>query len=297
MTKEAHTAETTAVDPVEIEEFDGTAPVDLHGIDVDLHDRSRPPHGPVRGRHAAPTSRLAEKAELKERYVREWLGALVTARIFEYDPATARTLCRRARRALDRWADDLARWPHRTHLGKHVHQVARAFHEGGGVPYAEFRPEFTDVMDGISRGSYDAFLVDAYLPSSPALVARLSRASASPTSRAAQVTARPAGPGVPGSTFVGYDLDDGAIARARAEAAGAELDNVRSRRDAAPLASTSVRAVFVFDAIHDQVDPAAVLEHIHAPLDAGSVFFMKEPHAPTRSRTTSATRWRRCCTR
>ena len=48
-----------------------------------------------------------------------------------------------------------------THLGKHVHQVARAFREGGGVPYAEYRPEFTDVMDGISRVVYDAVLVDA----------------------------------------------------------------------------------------------------------------------------------------
>ena len=38
-------------------------------------------------------------------------------------------------------------------------------------------------------------------------------------------------------------------------------------------------AVFVFDAIHDQVDPVGVLEHIDAALTPGGVFFMKEPHA------------------
>ncbi len=38
-------------------------------------------------------------------------------------------------------------------------------------------------------------------------------------------------------------------------------------------------AVFVFDAIHDQVDPVGVLERIHAALVPGGVFVMKEPHA------------------
>ena len=60
-----------------------------------------------------------------------------------------------------------------THLGKHVHQVARAFREGGGVPYSEYRPEFTDVMDSLSRVQYDGFLVDGYLPLVPGLRDRL----------------------------------------------------------------------------------------------------------------------------
>jgi len=37
--------------------------------------------------------------------------------------------------------------------------------------------------------------------------------------------------------------------------------------------------VFVFDAVHDQVDPAAVLLRIHAALRDDGYFFMKEPHA------------------
>ena len=84
----------------------------------------------------------------------------------------------------------------------------------------------------------------------------------------------------PASTFVGYDLDDGAIGRARAEAAGAQLTNVTFEvADAARLdVRDAVRRIFVFDAVHDQVDPQAVLAHIHRALNPDGVFFMKEPH-------------------
>src|SRR5205823_9706415 len=85
----------------------------------------------------------------------------------------------------------------------------------------------------------------------------------------------------PESTFVGYDLDDGAIARARAEAGGAGLTNVTFEvRDAARFeVAEPFEAVFVFDALHDQVDPAGVLDRIYSSLAPGGWFVMKEPHA------------------
>jgi SAM-dependent methyltransferase len=85
----------------------------------------------------------------------------------------------------------------------------------------------------------------------------------------------------PASTFVGYDLDEGAIARARAEAQGARLANVRFEvRDAARLTvDEPFDVVFVFDAIHDQVDPAGVLRRIRDALVDGGTFLMTEPRA------------------
>ena len=38
---------------------------------------------------SATSEQLAEAAGLQERYVREWLGAMVVSRIVEYDPQTA----------------------------------------------------------------------------------------------------------------------------------------------------------------------------------------------------------------
>jgi hypothetical protein len=38
------------------------------------------------GMEPASSRHIAQRAELKERYVREWLGAMVTAGVVEYDP-------------------------------------------------------------------------------------------------------------------------------------------------------------------------------------------------------------------
>jgi SAM-dependent methyltransferase len=169
-----------------------------------------------------------------------------------------------------------------TFLAKHVHEVARAFREGGGVPYAAYRPEFTDVMDSISRTYFDLALIDGCLPMVPGLTERLETGGTLAdvccgTGHALVVLGRQ----FPNSTFVGYDLDDAAIGRARAEAAGADLTNVTFHvADATRLGAVDTYdAVLVFDAIHDQVDPVGVLASIHAALKPGGVVFAKEPTA------------------
>ena len=230
----------------------------------------------------ATSTELADRAGLRERYVREWLGATTTGGIVDYDPATDTFTLPPARAAvLTDGPMNMAPYAAlNTHLGKHVHQVARAFRDGGGVPYAEFRPEFTDVMDGMSRAMYDGLLVDAYLPCAPGLTEQLAAGArvadvACGTGHALVVLAQQ----FANSTFVGFDLDDGAIARARAEATGAHLANVRYEvQDAAHLSvDDPFDAIFVFDAVHDQVDPAAVLRNIHDALVPDGLFIMKEP--------------------
>ena len=43
--------------------------------------------------------------------------------------------------------------------------------------------------------------------------------------------------------------------------------------------ATPFDVVFVFDALHDQVDPGAMLARIHDALVPGGLLFMREPHA------------------
>jgi SAM-dependent methyltransferase len=232
----------------------------------------------------ATSDELATRAGLTERYVREWLGAMVTGGVVTYEPLTRRYELPAAYAAvLTSGPVPLAMLaPLNTHLAKHVPAVARAFREGGGVPYAAYRPEFTDVMDALSRPWFDTTLVADLVPSVPGLDERLERGA-----RVADVCC---GTGhslvvlatqYPASTFVGFDLDDGAIARARAEAAGAGLTNVTFEAvDAVELArSDEFDAVFVFDALHDQVDPSGVLGAIHRALRPGGVLVLKEPRA------------------
>jgi len=227
---------------------------------------------------------LAARAGLTERYVREWLAAMVTGGLFEYDaPTRTYTLPAAAAAVLTGGPLPLAVMAGlQTHLARHVHDVARAFREGGGVPYSAYRPEFTDLLDQIGRVWYDSALVDAHLALVDGLTAQLEAGAAVAdiacgTGHAVVVLARR----FPASTFAGFDLDEGAIARARAEASGAGLTNVRFEvADAARLDITDeFDVVLVFDAIHDQVDPAGVLRCVNAALKPGGVFIMKEPRA------------------
>ncbi len=249
---------------------------------IDLGDRtglfSAAAEGP------ATSEQLAARAGLTERYVREWLGAMATSGIVDYQPSN-QTYSLSPEHAACLTGDGssnlapISRF--NTLLAKHVDEVERAFREGGGVPYARYRPEFTDVLDALGRGIYDEHLLDAYLPLVPGLVERLRGGArvadvACGTGHALVLLAG----AYPAATFTGYDLDEGAIGQARDEAATAGLANVRFEvTDAARLTvEQPFDVVFVFDAIHDQVDPAGVLDRIHAALAPGGLFIMKEPH-------------------
>jgi SAM-dependent methyltransferase len=223
---------------------------------------------------------VADRAGLVERYVRECLGALVTGGIVEYDPATRRyalppehAVCLTGPGSLN--LAPLARL--NTLLARHVDGVTRAFREGGGVPYEAFRPEFTDVVDAGNRGLLDEQLTAGILPATGALPARLEGGMrvadiGCGTGHAVNLLAR----AYPRSSFVGYDLAPDAIARARAEAAEWGLPNASfDVRDVRLLPTDPpFGAVFAFDAIHDQADPAGVLARVHAALEAGGVFVM-----------------------
>jgi SAM-dependent methyltransferase len=230
----------------------------------------------------ATSDQLAARAGLTERYVREWLGAMTAAGITEYDPAAGTFLLPPEHACAlvgPTGVGPLAFCT--TVIARHVPQITRAFIEGGGVPYAAFGPEWTDAWDAVGRGVYDTMLVSDYLPLAPGLSDLLTAGArvadvACGTGHALIVLAR----AFPAATFTGFDLDEHAIARARAEAAGAGLTNVSFEvADAARLTGeASFDVIFVFDAIHDQAEPEAVLAGISRALVPGGLLFMREPH-------------------
>lgn len=275
----------TAFDPEKVEAFAGKLGAILQGsllnYLVEIGDRTGLFAAAVQG--PATSAQLAERAGLHERYVREWLGAMATSGIVDYDPATETFVLPAEHAALLLGPASMAPLAAMNRvLGKYVPDVARVFREGGGVPYADFCPEFSDAMDAIGRGAFDQFLVDAYLPLAPGLVERLASG--------ARVADFACGSGhalvllasaFPASTFVGYDLDDHGLGRARKEAADAGLTNVTFEH--ADVAALSVDdpfdVVFIFDALHDQVDPKRVLEHVRGAMRPDGTFVMREPRA------------------
>lgn len=233
----------------------------------------------------ATSAAIAERAGLTERYVREWLGAMVCGGLVEYDPAVrtyllppehALLLTGQSSRNLVTLAEMFPL------LSRVVPDVVQAFHEGGGVPYTRYQPDFTGMMDRRSRPRYQEFLFSKYLGSVDGLVARLEAGI-----RVADVGC---GTGFslnlmaqhfPRSTFVGYDFSDTALERAREEARAMGAGNVTFvAQDVAKLPEAPpFDLITAFDAIHDQVDPAEVLRRIRAALAPGGVFLMLDVHA------------------
>jgi SAM-dependent methyltransferase len=223
---------------------------------------------------------LARRAELSERHVRELLNGLTTAAVFTYDPAS-KVYALPPSRAMCLTGDGPMNFSTTTAflgvLAGFVDRVVGTLRNGGGIPYAEYRPTFTHLMDQGMRRVYDAHLIDGYVPAVDGLHERLAAG--------ARVADFGCGTGhvdnllghtYPSSAFIGYDLADDALAAAKAEAAHMGLSNVSyERRDVAAIpTSPPFDVIFAFDAIHDQANPAAVLARAHAALQPDGLFVM-----------------------
>ena len=238
-------------------------------------------------RDMAPASagEIAVKAGLNERYVREWLGAMVTGRVIEMDPATERFALSAEHAAfLTRaaGADNLAVFAQYIPLlGNVEDEIVTCFKKGGGVPYGKF-PRFHDVMAEDSGQSVLSSLESHIVPLVPGWAERLESG--------AQMLDVGCGRGriinrlaelYPKSRFTGIDLSSDAILFAWEEAAGKKLRNVEfivadlSRFDE----TAEVEAfdfVTTFDAIHDQAKPLNVLRGIRRTLRPGGIYLMQD---------------------
>jgi 2-polyprenyl-3-methyl-5-hydroxy-6-metoxy-1,4-benzoquinol methylase len=235
----------------------------------------------------ATAASLAETARLHPRYVREWLGAMVTGGLVELDPETetyrlpaehARWLTR------DSSPDNLAVTAQFIALlGGVEDEIVECFRRGGGVPYSRYR-RFHEVMAEESAQSVVSGLEDHVLPLIDGLVDRLESGIdvldvGCGSGRAMNWLARR----FPNSRFVGYDFSEEAIANARREARLHDTRNVTfAVRDVASVEERDqYDLVTAFDAIHDQARPAAVLEVIRHALRPDGVFLMQDIRAAT----------------
>jgi SAM-dependent methyltransferase len=234
------------------------------------------------GAGAVTSQELAERANLNERYVREWLGAMVTGQIVSYDPATRQyQLPAEHASFLTRAAspNNMASFMQYTAvLGSVEDEIVRCFERGGGVPYASFK-RFHQVMAEDSGQTVLPALDTAILPLVDGLVEALRRGIdvldlGCGSGRVINQLART----YPNSRFRGLDFSEEAIGRARAEADRAGLSNARfDVHDAATFADVEAYdLITTFDAIHDQADPARVLANIQRALRPAGTYLMQD---------------------
>ncbi len=212
--------------------------------------------------------------------MREWLAAMVTGRIVEYDGnSRTYTLPHEHAGFLTRAAgpDNLAaQTQYLALMGNVEHQIIESFRNGGGVPYSAY-PRFQQLMAEESTAIFDATLIDVTLPHVPGLVPRLETGIdvldvGCGCGHAVNLMAR----AFPNSRFTGYDFSDEGVATGRAEAASWGVSNARfEARDVATLDEPGrYDLITAFDAIHDQAQPTKVLRAIAEALRPDGVFLM-----------------------
>ncbi len=241
----------------------------------------------MRALPSASSEEIAKQAGLNERYVREWLGAMVTGGVAEFDPAENKyTLPAEHSAFLTRAAaaDNIAAFAqYIALLGNVEDDIVECFKKGGGVPYEKF-PRFHAVMAEDSAQSVMSSLESHVVPLVPGLAEWLARGirvldvgcgAGRIMNRLAEL--------YPTSRFIGIDLSAEAINIARAEASSKGLRNIEFViRDASDFDVTAEPEAFdfitTFDAVHDQAQPLKVLKGIQRALKADGVYLMQDIH-------------------
>jgi SAM-dependent methyltransferase len=233
------------------------------------------------------SQQIADTAGLNERYVREWLGAMVTGRIVEYDPiAKTYTLPAEHAAFLTRAvaSDNIAVFAQYIPLlGAVEEQIIDCFYKGGGVPYSQYK-RFHAVMAEDSGQSVVSSLFDHVLPIIPGLTEALQQGIdvldvGCGSGRALNKMAE----AFPNSRFTGYDFSGEAVANANADAQMRKLNNIQFHIKDASMIEECDRYDFIttFDAIHDQAKPDVVLQNICRALRSDGVYLMQDIHATT----------------
>ena len=231
---------------------------------------------------------LAKVTGLHDRYVREWLGAMVTGQVVEYDENAEQYILPQEHAAcLTRKGEPnniAALTQYIPMLGAVEDDILHCFSRGGGVPYFKYA-RFHEVMAEHSGQSVVPELIDHILPLVPGLVERLEKGIrmldvGCGSGRALNVLGRQ----FPHSTFLGYDLSEEAVGRGMTEAREGALTNVQFvARDLSRFNQEALEQGFelitTFDAIHDQAQPLLVLKGIHRALKSDGVYIMQDFHA------------------
>jgi SAM-dependent methyltransferase len=233
-------------------------------------------------RGPATSAELAQRASLNERYVREWLGAMLTGGIVTHDPESRRyTLPAEHAAFLTRSAspDNLAVTAQFIgEMGAVESDIVACFRKGGGVPYERYG-RFHEVMADESNQTVVAGLDEHILPLVPGLVARLSAGiDVLDVGCGSGGAMNYLAPRFPESRFFGYDFSPEAISNARRGAAANPRGHARfTVQDVAAMDEAArYDLITAFDAIHDQAHPDRVLAAIHRALRPGGVFLMQD---------------------
>lgn len=274
-----------AIDPTKTEAFLGKVLSDTSGMTVTvmaaLGDRlnlfKNLAHGP------ATTAQLANRTNLNERYVQEWLGVMASAGYVEYDPASGLfTLPPEYVPILAQENGALFFGGiHQMLIGmmSPYNQLMDSFQHGGGVAQSAYDDNLWEGMERFTAGWFENLLLPVWIPAMPEVQSKLEKG--------ADVADVGCGRGraliklaqqYPNSRYTGYDVFQPSLDRAQANADAAGVaDRIRFQQlDASQGIPAQYDIITTFDVVHDAVNPRGLLRAIRQALRPDGTYICLE---------------------
>jgi len=228
---------------------------------------------------------IVEQSGLNKRYVLEWLHGMVASGYLDYDakaetfelpPEHAYLL---ASAGTDHYVGGL--FEGMPGLLQSAPGVAKAFREGGGVPYGDFHPDVHASVDTMNRGIYQHRLCGEWIANVPELGPKLAAGGRGLDLGCGVGTVSIAlAEAFPSGSFVGVDLHAPSIERANEAATAAGVAD-RTEFLAGPISGLpdgeTYELITAFDCVHDFAEPLEVLRAVRKRLGADGTFLVLEP--------------------
>jgi Methyltransferase domain len=232
------------------------------------------------------SAELAAKANISERYAREWLAQSAASGYLTYDSASRRFELPPEHAMVFANEESLCFMGGGFDAVAALYQtqplVEQAFKSGDGVNWGDHAGCLFCAIGAMLRPRYSANIVQNWLPALNGVVAKLERGAkvadiGCGTGYSTFVMAK----AFPNSTFVGYDFHEPSIDHATAYARqSGGAGNIRFEvAKAKDFPTKDLDLVTCFDVLHDLGDPVGAATHICRSLKPDGTWMLMEPLA------------------
>jgi len=232
----------------------------------------------------AVSSEFAKRTGIHERYAKEWLAGMTSAGYLEYDSASQLFALPPAHEPVlaQEGGPFFFGGTHQMLLGmlKIVELLEKAFQTGSGIPLAAYDGNTWEGMERDMTGIYEAKLLKEWISAMPDVQAMLESG--------VQVADVGCGSGrvlimlakaFPKSRYVGIDIFEPLIERAKSNAEAAGVSNLVSYKALDPSFGMPDQydLITTFDVVHEVVNPLGLLRAIRKGLKTGGRYVCLEP--------------------